>query len=45
MRAMVTLLEKHPEERGILSIGANILGKIATISDLDQSINSLKSEG
>ena len=45
MRALVTLLEKHPEERAILNIGANILGKIATISDLDQALNSLKSGG
>ena len=45
MRAMVTLLEKHPEERAILNIGASILGKIATIEDLDNALNSLKSGG
>ena len=45
MRALVTLLEKHPEERAILNIGANILGKIATISDLDAALISLKTGG
>jgi hypothetical protein len=45
MRAMVTLLEKHPEERAILNIGANILGKIATVADLDQALATLKSGG
>lgn len=45
MKAMVTLLSKHPEERAILNIGANILGKIATVSDLDNAIAALKSGG
>lgn len=45
MRAMVTLLEKHPEERAILNLGSSILGKIATVVDLDNALASLKSGG
>lgn len=45
MKALVSLLEKHPEEKAILNTGANILGKVATISDLTNALSSLKDGG
>jgi hypothetical protein len=45
MRCLTTLLEKHPEERAILSSGGVILGKIASVSDLTNALGSLNEGG
>lgn len=45
MKALVTLLEKHPEEKGILNSASNILGRVATISDLNNALGNLKDGG
>ena len=41
MQSIVTLMERHSNERAVLNLGASILGKIATITDLNEALQAL----
>ena len=45
MQAVYRLMEKHTTENAVLNVGANVLKKVATISDLRNALDSLKDGG
>lgn len=45
LNSLVKLMEKHPFERNILTLGAKILSRLATIEDLKSVMQKIKENG
>ena len=44
MQSLVKIMELHPNSKAVLNVGASILGKIATLADLNNALEELKKD-